>query len=168
MIFVTTGTQAPFDRLVKRMDEIAPLLNGVEIIAQVNHTTYKVQHMKSVSSMNPKDYDRTFQRAELIISHAGMGTIISALQNKKPTIILPRTVDLGEHRNDHQLATARILEKLKYIHVIYDEKDLHAMVLTFLRGELTPLHTIEDSASASLIGSIQEYLNINNANNPNR
>ena len=162
MIFVITGTQAPFDRLVKCMDEIAPSLNGVEIIAQVNQSKYKVRNMKSVAKLKPLEFNENFSRADLIISHAGMGTVISALQNNKPTIILPRSAALGEHRNDHQLATAKILEKLKYIHVIYDEKELNAKILTFLRGELTPLHAIENVASPSLIGSIQEYLNIGN------
>jgi len=164
MIFVTTGTQAPFDRLIKCMDDIAPTLHGVEIIAQINQSKYKVKNMKAFAAMNPIEFDETFLRADLIISHAGMGTIISALQNNKPTIILPRSAALGEHRNEHQLATAKILEKLKYIHVIYDEQQLNAKILTFLQGDLTPLHTIKDSASPSLIGSIQEYLKIPNTN----
>ncbi|WP_432710816.1 glycosyltransferase [Pedobacter sp.] len=160
MIFVITGTQAPFDRLVKCMDEIAPSLKDVEIIAQVNHSKYKVKNMKSVATMKPLDFNENFSRADLIISHAGMGTIILALQNNKPTIILPRSAALGEHRNDHQLATAKVLEKLKYIHVIYDEKELNAKISNFFSGELTPLHAIESVASQSLIDSIQEYLNI--------
>jgi UDP-N-acetylglucosamine transferase subunit ALG13 len=167
MIFVITGTQAPFDRLVKCMDEIAPSLTGEEIIAQIHHSKYKVKNMKAVATMKPLEFNENFSRADLIISHAGMGTIISALQNNKPTIILPRSAALGEHRNDHQLATAKILEKLKFIHVIYDEKELNTKILTFFRGELMPLHTVDNSASQSLIGSIQEYLNLGNGNNTN-
>jgi UDP-N-acetylglucosamine transferase subunit ALG13 len=165
MIFVITGTQAPFDRLVKCMDEIAASLIGEEIIAQVHHSKYKVKNMKSVATMKPLEFNENFSRADLIVSHAGMGTIISALQNNKPTIILPRSAALGEHRNDHQLATAKILEKLKFIHVIYDEKELNTKILTFLRGELMSLHTIENTASQSLIGSIQEYLNLDSSKN---
>ncbi|WP_196861121.1 glycosyltransferase [Pedobacter sp. CAN_A7] len=168
MIFLITGTQAPFDRLVKCMDEIAPSLNGVEIIAQINQSKYKVKNMKSVAMLNPIDFNENFSRADLIVSHAGMGTIISALQNNKPVIILPRSAALGEHRNEHQLATAKILEKLKYIHVIYEEKELEAKIFSFLKGELIPLHAIENSASSSLIGSIQEYLNISTTNDTHK
>jgi UDP-N-acetylglucosamine transferase subunit ALG13 len=163
MIFLITGTQAPFDRLVKCMDEIAPSLNGIEIIAQINQSKYKVKNMKTVAKMHPMEFNENFSRADLIVSHAGMGTVISALQNNKPAIILPRSAALGEHRNEHQLATAKILEKLKYIHVIYHEKELEAKIFSFLNGELTPLHAIDNTASSSLIGSIQEYLNISSA-----
>lgn len=158
MIFVTIGTQAPFDRLIKSMDEIALSLKGIKVIAQVSQTKYPIQHMTHLGLLAPLDFDAHFSRASLIVSHAGMGTIISALQNHKPIIIFPRSANLGEHRNDHQLATAKVLDDMKYIHVAYNEKELKEKILAFISGDLKSLHTIGDIASPQLIGSIKDYI----------
>ena len=45
--------------------------------------------------------------ADAVVAHAGIGTILGALELGKPTVVMPRRAALGEHRNDHQLATAR-------------------------------------------------------------
>ena len=105
MIFVVTGTQLPFDRLIKMLDEIAPELNE-EIVAQVNGSNYLPRYVNTIDILPPDEFDSIFSRARLIVAHAGIGTIISAMQNQKPIIIFPRIAALGEHRNEHQLATA--------------------------------------------------------------
>lgn len=160
MIFVTIGTQEPFDRLVRCMDLLVPELRGVEVVAQVSHTEYSIQNMKSFSFLEPQKFNEQFSKADLIVSHAGMGTVISAMKLEKPIIIFPRLASLGEHRNEHQLATARVLEKLKYIHVAYDEAMLKKMIQTFINGDLKSLHRIGDSASPELIGSIRQFIEI--------
>jgi UDP-N-acetylglucosamine transferase subunit ALG13 len=142
------------------MDRMVPELRGVEVVAQVSHTEYAIKNMKSFSFLAPQDFNEQFSKAELIVSHAGMGTVISAMKLEKPIIIFPRLASLGEHRNDHQLATARVLEKLKYIHVAYDEATLKEMVHAFINGKLKSLHRIGDTASPELIGSIRQYMEI--------
>src|SRR5215217_2444665 len=111
MIFVTIGTQEPFDRLIKAIDELAPLLN-MDIVAQVSNTVIEVKNMKALTFIPPDEFDNYFQQASLIISHAGMGSIITALTMNKPIIVMPRLASLGEHRNEHQTATAKKFEKL--------------------------------------------------------
>ncbi|RZK15367.1 MAG: glycosyl transferase family 28, partial [Flavobacterium sp.] len=90
MIFITTGTQEPFERLIKAVDEVAPQLKDVPIFAQAFKTNYRVQNFKTIDFVSPSDFENYFDRAELIISHAGMGTIITALQKNKPILVLPR------------------------------------------------------------------------------
>ena len=55
----------------------------------------------------------------MIYAHAGMGTILSALKQDKPIIIVPRLASLKEHRNDHQIATAMRMDELGYVYVAY-------------------------------------------------
>jgi UDP-N-acetylglucosamine transferase subunit ALG13 len=62
----------------------------------------------------------------LLLAHAGMGSIISALEVGTPTLVLPRRAALGEVNTDHQLATARWLEGRPGIHVCFEEADLPA------------------------------------------
>ncbi|MGV3704178.1 MAG: glycosyltransferase [Arcticibacter sp.] len=160
MIFVTIGTQEPFDRLVRCMDKVVAELDAVEAVAQVSHTEYPIRNMKAFSFLAPQEFSKQFSEADLIVSHAGMGTIISAMKLEKPIIIFPRLAELGEHRNDHQLATARVLDKLKYLHVAYDEETLRRMVHDFIGGKLKSLHRIGDCASPELIGSIRQYIEV--------
>jgi UDP-N-acetylglucosamine transferase subunit ALG13 len=160
MIFVTIGTQEPFDRLIKAVDEIAPLLGDIRIVAQVSNSTYVVRNLETVEFIGPKDFNSLFSSATLIISHAGMGTIISALEQEKPIIVMPRLLKYGEHRNEHQLATAKRFDYLSYVHVAYDEDELKNKVLMmFKNNSLLPLHRVGTFASQILTNSIREYIN---------
>lgn len=157
MIFVTVGTQEPFDRLISAIDNIAPKLKGVNIVAQVARSNYKAENIKTVEFVSPATFNTYFSQANLIIGHAGMGTIISALEQEKPIIVLPRLAKLREHRNDHQLATAMAFEKLRFIHVSYNEKELKDRMEELWFTELKQLHKLGKYASPELISSLQSY-----------
>ena len=154
MIFVTIGTQLPFDRLIKIIDELAPQLNE-EVIAQVYQCGFTPQNIKTVDFLAPDEFNTLFDKARLIISHAGMGTILSALQKDKPIIVFPRIAALGEHRNEHQLATARKFKEMRTVNVAMDEEELTSMLLN---GNQTTLQHIGTYASPSLIQSIQKFI----------
>ena len=154
MIFVTIGTQAPFDRFIKIIDEVAPQINE-EIIAQVYKCGFTPKNIKTVDFLAPDEFNNLFDKADLIISHAGMGTILSALQKHKPIIIFPRIAALGEHRNEHQLATAEKFKELGSVYVAMNEQKLKELML---RKDLVPLHEIGAEASESLIQSLEEFI----------
>jgi len=154
MIFVTIGTQAPFDRFIKIIDEVAPQINE-EIIAQVYKCGFTPKNIKTVDFLAPDEFNNLFDKADLIISHAGMGTILSALQKHKPIIIFPRIAALGEHRNEHQLATAEKFKELGSVYVAMNEQELKELML---RKDLVPLHEIGAEASESLIQSLEEFI----------
>jgi len=158
MIFVTIGTQEPFDRLIKVMDEVALILKDTEIIAQVSQTNYKIKNMKVLNFVAPTEFNNYFNNAKLVVSHAGMGTIISALERKKPIIVMPRLMQYNEHRNEHQLATAKRFEELNYIHVAYNEQELKNKILDIWAGNLKPLYSIGEVASDQLIKSIKDFI----------
>ena len=125
MIFLTVGTQFPFDRLVKSMDQAfdGRLINE-EIFAQIGETSYKPLNFESVVSLEKNVFDKRLREASSVISHAGMGTITMALKNHKPLLVMPRLKRYREHVNDHQVATARKFEELGHILAVYDAKDL--------------------------------------------
>ncbi|MDO3628854.1 glycosyltransferase [Mucilaginibacter sp. BT774] len=160
MIFVTTGTQIPFDRLIRAIDEVHPYLGDVELIVQVAESVYKAENFKIQEFIAPKEFDDYFDRAELIISHAGMGTIISAFVKNKPILVMPRLAKYGEHRNDHQLATATRFDELGYINVAYTEEELKEKLKSLQRTPLKPLFNIDDYASKELISSLQSFINL--------
>ena len=156
MIFVTIGTQLPFDRLIKIIDELAPQLNE-EVIAQVYQCGFTPQNIKTVDFLAPDKFNTLFDEARLIISHAGMGTILSALQKDKPIIVFPRIAALGEHRIEHQLATARKFKEMGTINVAMSEEELREL----LHKDLQPKKNIGEFASVSLIKAVEDFIDFN-------
>ncbi len=154
MIFATIGTQAPFDRFVKIIDELAVDIEE-EIVVQAFRDKYEPKNVKVVDFLPPDEFNKLFSTARLIIAHAGMGTIISAMQQSKPIIVFPRIAALGEHRNEHQMATAKQMERMNYVYVAYDDVQLRNLLF---QTELMPLHQLGDYASQSLIDSLRDYI----------
>ena len=155
MILVTVGTQLPYDRLIKSIDVWAgdnDFQN--EIIAQTGKTVYKSINIKSKEFFSPVELDNYFEKCELIISHAGVGTILNALRKTKPIIIMPRKYSLGEHRNDHQLATARYFSNYSGVYVANDAVELHKYLNE--KNNLSAGESIGQYASAELINYLKD------------
>lgn len=150
MIFCTIGTQAPFDRFVQIVDEVAANLDE-KIVAQVYKSQYKAKNIETVDFLPPDKFQELFNSARMIVAHAGMGTIISALRQQKPIIVFPRIAKLGEHRNEHQLATAEKMKELGYVYVANNADELSELLHS---KDLKPLHQLGEFASQSLIDEL--------------
>ena len=138
MIFVSVGTQLPFERLIKAMDEWAKDNSDVEIYAQIGATEYQPKHMTFSRKVTPTEYDNYFTKAKVIVSHAGMGTIITGLEANKPMVLMPRLHRLGEHRNDHQVGTAEKFSRFDLVTIVSEAAQLTSAVencLTATVGE---------------------------------
>ena len=126
MIFVTVGTQLPFDRLVAAVDRWAGLRGRRDVLAQVGQTSWRPRVIRSVPFMTPAEFEKQFQAASLVVAHAGMGTLISVLELGKPVIVMPRRAARSEHRNDHQMATVRRFGHLRGVTVALTEQQMLA------------------------------------------
>ena len=84
MILVTVGMQLGFDRLIAAMDRIAPDL-GLPVIAQTGKGTYRPQHMDARPRIAPAEFEALVSEARLIVSHAGIGTVLTAPTMSGPT-----------------------------------------------------------------------------------
>lgn len=124
MIFVTVGTQLAFDRLVRAVDEWAEANPTIEIFAQIGPGIRRPRAMSHADFVPPEMADELIRQAELVVAHAGMGSILTALRFQRPILIMPRKAVLGEHRNDHQFATARWLDGRPGISVAWRESEI--------------------------------------------
>lgn len=154
MIFATIGTQAPFDRFVKMLDDLGKGLDE-DVVVQTIKSEYVPQNVKCVDFLPPDVFAEYFNKARMVIAHAGMGTILSALKQDKPIIVVPRLASLKEHRNDHQMATAMRMDELGYVYVAYDKKQLKDLMM---QKDLKPLKHIGNQASESLVESLTEFI----------
>lgn len=134
MIFLTLGTHEPFDRLVRAVDDWCRSTGrGAEVFGQItDHPGYEPKAFKWVATLPPQEYRARCREAALIIAHAGMGSIITAMTYHKPIVIMPRRADLGEQRNDHQLATAERFGPRPGVFVAADETALPALLNSLL------------------------------------
>ncbi|UBM58081.1 glycosyl transferase family 28 [Marinilongibacter aquaticus] len=164
MIFVTTGTQLPFDRLIEAIDKLAEAFSDESFIVQIsNYDTVQVksQNIKLVGFLEPEEFNQYFDSADLIIGHAGMGTILKALEDGKALVVFPRKASLVEHRNDHQMATVGWLKRLKLVNVAESYEDLVKLLHAFKEGleDQFISEKIESVASESLISELKSVLN---------
>jgi UDP-N-acetylglucosamine transferase subunit ALG13 len=109
--------------------------------------------------MSPEEYQRRFVEADLIIAHAGMGTIIAALESGKPLLMLPRVARLGESRNDNQVGTARHFSSFGLFEVVESESEIPAR-LDHILANLEGYRRASDEfgTADSLIDAIREFV----------
>ncbi len=155
MIFVTVGTQLPFDRMVECIDAWAEG-RGEEVFAQIGPSTREFANIETVDFLDPQESARRTREARCIIAHAGMGTILSALGSRTPLLVMPRRADLGEHRNDHQLATARRLSARGLVQVAWDADELVSHLDRLEEIEHGP--AISPHASDELLDAVRGFL----------
>jgi UDP-N-acetylglucosamine transferase subunit ALG13 len=127
VIFATVGTQLPFPRLMAALDAEAAGL-GEPILAQTREDPARYPALNAHATLAPADFEAAFARARLIVAHAGIGTILAARRHEKPLVLLPRRHALGEHRNDHQMATARHVQHLDGIYIAWNAENLKSLI----------------------------------------
>jgi UDP-N-acetylglucosamine transferase subunit ALG13 len=156
LIFVTVGSVDPFDRLIRTMDEWAAAQGRSDVFAQIGKSSYAPKHIQYVHFLTPVEFRERIRGARLIVAHAGTGSIIAALEAGIPIIVMPKLANLGEHRNEHQVATAKRFGQKQGIIVANDERDL------IVRLEQEEHHSapavITREASPELISSIRSFI----------
>ena len=125
MIFVTLGTQdKPFNRLLEALEYQIDLGNIKEdVIVQAGLTKYESAKMKIFNLVSHDEFEKYIKEARIVITHGGVGSIITALKHEKKVIAAPRLAQYGEHVNDHQLQILKCFEKKGYILPLYDFND---------------------------------------------
>jgi UDP-N-acetylglucosamine transferase subunit ALG13 len=156
VIFVTVGGQIPFDRLIREVDTWAGARGDVDVFAQIGATELRPRNIEWTGFLGPEEFRGRVQSARALVAHAGMGSILTALEFGKPILVLPRRADLRETRTDHQFATARHFQQRGFVDAVFEERDLWG----HLDGlEAAPdREPISDSASPTLIETLRAFI----------
>ena len=156
MIFVTVGGQMPFDRLIRAVDEWAGSRLGSGVFAQIGRSDFRPKAIETTNFMDAIEYRKRVEAANLIVAHAGMGTIITALECGKPIIVMPRQGKLRETRNDHQVAMATHLLEQGRVVVAFHEQQLIERLNQF--ETFREMERIESHASPRLIATLRGFI----------
>ena len=124
MILVTLGTQS--QKFYRLLDAIEQLDTDEEIIVQAGGSAdYKSKKMKIFDFISYDEMQKYIDKADLIITHGGTGSIIMPLQKGKKIIAAPRLEKYEEHINDHQKEIVDVFANEKYILKFDDGDDLN-------------------------------------------
>ncbi|HEM5150948.1 TPA: multidrug MFS transporter [Streptococcus suis] len=131
MIFVTVGThEQPFDRLLKEVDYLVE--KGViteEVFIQTGYSTYIPKNCKWSKLLSFDKMNELMEKADIIITHGGPATFMSAIAKGKKPIVVPRLEKYGEHVNDHQLDFSKqVRDRYNSILVVEEVVDLENYV----------------------------------------
>ena len=125
----------PFDRMVLAVyewfTELPPRQRNWQVVAQVGQTALtlpEVNGWKTHAVLAEHDFHTYCRQADLMVGHAGMGLVLTALDFARPMLLMPRQGQKRETRNNHQLSTARWLQNQKGVLVAWDEKELKQLL----------------------------------------
>ena len=122
MILVTLGTQKEqFTRLLQKIEDSSI---KDEIIVQSGHTNFESKKMKLINFISYEEMDKLIDKADIIITHGGTGSIITPLQKGKKIIACARLKKYNEHIDDHQEEIVSIFSEEGYILDLKDEENL--------------------------------------------
>jgi len=154
MIFVTVGTHYQgFERLIKKMDEIAGRIDD-EVIMQIGFTQYEPKNAKWFRFLKrEEDILELYKKADVIVAHAGAGTLLIALSLGKPLVVVPRLKKFEEHVDDQQLELAEALEKMEKAISVYEIEKLGGAIKRAMSIRYKPV-----KRDKKLVNFIREYL----------
>lgn len=131
MILVTLGTQdKKFTRL---LDSIQNLIDKKvikeKVIVQAGCTSdFKSKDMQIFDLIPMDEFDKLISECDILITHGGVGSIITGLKNEKKVIAAARLKKYGEHTNDHQLQIIENFAKEGYLLSLNDFEDLEKIL----------------------------------------
>lgn len=126
MILVLLGTQNnSFHRLLEEIERL--IQNKIikeEVIVQAGYTKYVSKNMKILDFMAKEELEELQKKADLIITHGGVGSILLSITKNKKVIAVPRLHQYEEHVNNHQAEIVELFNQKGYIIGIHGVEEL--------------------------------------------
>lgn len=131
MILVLLGTQNnSFHRLLEEIEK--NIENGTikeKVIAQVGYTKFQSKKIETIDFVSKEELEEFQNQADLIITHGGVGSIISSIRKGKKVIAVPRKHEYEEHVNNHQIDIVKNFNEQGYIIGIEKVEDLKQAII---------------------------------------
>ena len=122
--FVTVGTaRQSFARL---LDAVAVLECRLPqpVVVQSGHTQFRSDVLNVVPFMSGEEYEIAVLHADLVITHAGGGSVLQALRVGHLPVIVPRLPEFGEIVDDHQAVWGKVLASTGRVVLVENVADL--------------------------------------------
>jgi UDP-N-acetylglucosamine transferase subunit ALG13 len=155
-VFVTVGTIYGFDRLIRAVDAACEegILPSSDVFAQIGHGRYLPRLYRYTDFLERPAYEERIRDSDLIIGHAGMGTICAGLRFGKKMVVLPRRKRYREVVNDHQVNLGVEFEKAGHLLFASDEEELLRRLREVPEFRPVPRKTQEEAVAEALRNQI--------------
>ena len=159
MILVLLGTQNNnFNRLLEAIQtEIKKGVIKDEVIVQAGFTKFESKDMKIFKLIDKNELSNLQDRADLIITHGGVGSIISSLKKGKKVIVVPRLKKYGEHVNNHQLQIARRFGNDGYVKYVINLRNLEKILSSM--KDFTPKKY--ENSESNVVSIVEQFIDNN-------
>lgn len=150
MIFVSLGTQdKPFNRIIDyviSLKENLKELQSEKIIIQLGQTKLiksdneRIKNLENIiiyDMLKPEKMKDIIKDSDIIITHAGVGTIMECLEMGKEIIVVPRKAENLEHVNNHQEEIAFEMEKRGFLTKVDTYEELENKIIMLLKDKDT-------------------------------
>ena len=126
MILVMLGTQKnSFHRLLEQIQKcIDKKLINEKVVVQAGSTKFQSEDMEIFDLIENTKLNKLIKEADFIITHGGVGSIVTCLKEGKKIIAVPRYHEYGEHVNDHQLQIIQTFDGQGFIKGAVTVQDL--------------------------------------------
>ena len=130
MILVLLGTQNnSFHRLLEEIERL--IQNKIikeEVVVQAGYTKFVSENMKILDFISKEELEELQKKADLIITHGGVGSILLSITKDKKVIAVPRLHQYEEHVNDHQIEIVELFNQKGYIIGVHSVEDLEQAI----------------------------------------
>lgn len=156
LILVTLGTQdKSFKRLLEALQQ--QIDKGIikdKVIVQAGFTKFESDDMEIIDLIPINEFNDLIKKADLIITHGGVGSIMAGIRNNKKIIVAPRLKKYNEHVNDHQVQIVEEFAKLGYILPL---KNFNMLSKLLIKVKKFKPQTME-SNTINMINLIEDYI----------
>ena len=154
----------PFNRIIDyilKLKEEIKELEDIEIVFQIGQTKLSEEEKNKIEKLNektnekkvsekiknkekkdiivfnmlkPEEMKKYIINSSIVITHAGVGTIMECIENNKDIIVLPRKEENGEHVNNHQEEIAFEMEKKGLLYKVDTYEKMKEIVIELIKN----------------------------------
>lgn len=159
MILVMLGTQK--NSFYRLLDEVQKCINkkviNEKVVVQAGYTKYESKDMEIFDLVPSDELNEYVKKANYVITHGGVGSIVTCLKMNKKVIAVPRYHKYGEHVNDHQLQIIQTFDGQGFIKGLQSVEDLEKTIKEL--PDFKPNKFV--SQTQKVIGIIEEFIDNN-------
>lgn len=163
MIFVTVGThEQSFDRLIKKIDLLkAEGSINEDVYIQSGYSKYVPKYCESKSMLGYDEMCNYVDKAQIVITHGGPGSIFLPIQYGKKPIVVPRNPKFDEHIDKHQMDFSKRMYEKNRIELVLDINELIDKIKNYKNYESTSASSEREIFTRKFNNIITDMFRIN-------
>ena len=122
---------------------------------QSGYTNYESKNMRIFDLIPQEELEKYQEQADLIITHGGVGSIVSSIKKGKKVIAIPRLHRYHEHVNDHQKQIVESFDKKGYIIGIQRIDELRNAII---RAQEFEPKKYEEKSNSKILEIIEDFI----------